>query len=402
MVSTHLASGGGVSSYTKNLTQSLRQSGVDVVISLSKPEIGGSERKGEGVSATWSRGSVRYPFQIFKMLAASAGIDIVHFQHEFFLYGGVFSAILFPVLLALARQLGKPVVVTMHGVISLSDLNERFKAENGLNGPLPVLRIGLIFLTRAIVFLSDAVVVHEGFFAERLEKDYKCPQRKIRVIPHGVKETDDKIAQDEAKEKLGLDNKTVILFFGYITKYKGIETLIDGFGYVAKQQGDLVLIIGGGEHPRLRQNPRYREYLLELRRRAISVAPKQKILFTGFIHDYELPLYLSAADVLVFPYTTSMSSSGPLSFAMSYGKAVLASDIPSIAEIISLKDTLFKKNSPKDLAEKLERMLDSPVLRRRVSNYVKMRAKEASWQVVGSRTYELYREFAVHTKLLHA
>jgi len=391
MVSTHSISVGGVSSYTKNLVQSLKEHEVDVVVFSNKLENERLMQSYEGVYATWNRG-ILYPFQIFKMLVSNASVDVVHIQHEFFLYGGMVSAILFPVLLALIRLLGKPVVVTIHGVIPLPEVNEQFKEENELNGSLILLKFGLILLTKAIVFLSDAIIVHEGFFAERLQKDYRCPQRKIYVISHGVEEIENKILQDEAKEKLGLNNKTVLLFFGYITKYKGIETLIDGFEWIAKQYEDSILIIGGGEHPRLRNNLCYVEYLSELQQRAVSAAAKERILFTGFIPEDDLPLYFSAADVLVFPYTTAMSSSGPLSFAMSYGKAVIASDIPSFAEIIPLEDALFRRNSSKNLAEKLERILSGSALRNRVSNYLKMKAKENSWHNIGSKTYSLYRE----------
>lgn len=391
MVSTHPNCGGGVSSYTKNLVQSLRELGVDITVFSNKPENGRQKQSDEGVCAIWNRGSIRYPFQIFKMLASNASVDVVHVQHEFFLCGGMFSAIIFPVLLVLTRLLVKPVIVTIHGVIPLSELNERFKEENELNGPLLLLKFGLIILTKAIVFLSDAVIVHEGFFAERLEKDYRCPQRKIYVISHGVEEIENKILQDEAKDKLGLNNKTVILFFGYITKYKGIETLIDSFGYVARQREDLVLIIGGGEHPRHRNNSHYCDYLLELRHRASSMAPPQKILFTGFIPNEELPLYFSAADLVIFPYTTSISSSGPLSLAASYGKTVIASDTPSFAEIIPFEQALFTRNSSESLANKIEQMLNSSFLRRRVSSYIDMMAKEDSWHNVGSKTCALYR-----------
>ena len=391
MVSTHPTSGGGVSSYTKSIVRSLREHGVDVVVFSNKPEKTRLQQDFGGIHACWIRGTL-YPLQIFKALAANVDVDMVHVQHEFFLYGGMFSAIIFPVLLALIHLLGKPVVVTVHGVIPLYEFNERFKEENELKGPFLLLKFGLILLTREIVFLSDAVVVHASFFAKILVKDYKCPERKVHVVPHGVEEKRGKTAQDEAKDKLGLNDKKVILFFGYITKYKGIETLIEGFARVANQFRDLILVIGGGAHPRLRSNRHYAEYLSELQKSAISAASQGRILFTGFIPEDELPLYLSAADIMVFPYTAPMASSGPLSFAMSYGKAVVASDIPSFAEIIPLEDALFRRNSPGDLADKLERMLNSSALRDKVSNCIKIRAKEHSWQAVGSKTYELYQE----------
>jgi len=370
--------------------QSLKEHGVNIVFFANKPENENSKQDDENAYAVWNRG-IFYPFQIFKSLATIARVDIVHVQHEFFLYGGWVSAILFPVLLALIRLLGKPVIVTIHGVIPLSELNERFKEENELNGPLPVLKIGLIFLTKAIVFLSDAVIVHGRFFAETLYNEYRCPKWKIHAISHGVEEATSIIPRSEAKKRLGLENKVIVLFFGYISKYKGIETLIEAFGRVAKKHENWILIIGGGQHPRLRLNFKYEEYITKFQREARSLAPEQ-IIFTGFISNEELPFYFSAADILVFPYTTAMSSSGPLAFSMSYGKPIIASDIPPIRELIPFEECLFNKNSSEDLTKKLELMLNSYNLRRRIVGHVKRTRGYNFWSKVGLQTCLLYQK----------
>lgn len=388
MVSTHPISGGGVSSYTKNLVQSLREHEVDVAVFSNKPRNKKLIQTCEGVYATWNKG-ILYPFQTFKMLA-NTSVDIVHVQHEFFLYGGVISAILFPVMLALIRLLHKPVVVTIHGVIPLSEMNERFKEENELDGPLPLLKLGLIFLTKTIVFLSDAVIVHGKFFLETLCNEYGCPKWKIYAIPLGVGKAVNMIPQNEAKKRLGLENKVIVFFFGYISKYKGIETLIEAFGRIAKEHPNLILIIGGGKHPRLRQSFKYEDYITKLQREARSSAPKQ-IMFTGFISNEKLPLYFSLADIMVFPYNIVMSSSAPLALSMCYGKPVIASDIPPFRELIPLGEALFKKNSSEDLIKKLQLMLNDRNLRDRIALYVRRVAECNSWSNVSLQTCNVFQ-----------
>lgn len=390
MVSTHPTSEGGVSSYTMNLVQSLREHGVDVIVFSNKPERRGLEEGGGSIYTCWNRG-ILYPFQIFKGLRINRDVNLVHFEHEFFLYGGMVSSILFPILLVLVKLFSKPVVVTLHGVIPLSEVNKRFIEENELKGPLLLLKSGLVFLTKAIVFFSDAVIVHGRFFAEILRNEYKCPEDKIYVIPHGIKETATVVPQNEAKKRLGLEKEVIILFFGYIAKYKGIETLIEAFGQLAKKHPNWVLIIGGGEHPRLCTNLRYKKYILWLKQKLFLAAPEQ-ITFTGFIPKEVLSLYFSAADIMVFPYNTAISSSGPLAFSMSYGKPVIASDIPSIRELIPFEECLFKKNSSEDLVKKLELMLNSYDLRRRIVVYVKRIREHNSWSKVGLRTCMLYQK----------
>lgn len=390
MVSTHLASGGGVSSYTKNLVRSLRGREVNVFVFSNKPEKAGLEEDDKGIYACWNRG-ILYPFQIFKALVASKNVNLVHLQHEFFLYGGTVPAVLFPFLLVLVRLFGKPIVVTLHGVIPLFGVNNRFKEENELRGPLLLLKLGLMALTKAIVSLSDAVIVHGRFFAEILRNEYRCPKGKIHVIPHGVKKVATVIPQNEAKKMLRLKNKSIILFFGYIAKYKGIETLIEAFGQLAKKHQDWVLIVGGKEHPRLCTNPKYKEYVFGLQQKGFSLTP-ERIIFTGFIPEEKLPLYFSATDIVVLPYTIAMSSSGPLALAISYGKPVIASDIPSLRELISFEEALFKRRSSEGLAKKLELMFNDSGLRHRISVHIKKMREENSWSEVSLQTCMLYQK----------
>ena len=390
MVSTYSISEGGVSSYTRNLVQALKERGVNVIIFSNKLKNEKLKQSCEGVYPVWDKG-ILYPFQIFKAMAANQDANIAHIQHEFFLYGGVFSALFFPVLLFLVRLLGKPVVVTMHHVIPLFELNERFKKENWLSGPLFLLKFSLILITNMIISFSDALIVHGKFFADVLYNDYKCPKKKIHVIPHGIEEIKTMIPQNEAKRRLGLENKIVILFFGYIAGYKGIETLIEAFGRLTKKYQEWILIIGGGEHPRLSLNPMYKEYLARLKRMAYLLSPG-KCLFTGFIPNKELILYLSAADIIIFPYTTIMASSGALSLSISYEKPIIASNIPPIKELIPFKEVLFERRAYKELAEKLEQVLNNCDLKYNLSIYFKRIKEKNSWNNVALQTYNLYND----------
>lgn len=378
----------GVASYTKNLVASLTSDCKVVVFADRMSHTNDEYYEGAMVYRCWNKG-VLYPFQIFKALAANSDLDVVHVQHEFFLYGGVFSAFLFPVLLVLIRLLGKPTVVTIHGVIPLSELNERFKEENALNGPLPLLRFGLVFMTKIIVFFSDCVIVHSRFFAETLYNEYRCPKWKNHVIPHGVGKVTVIIPQNEAKRKLGLENKVVIFFFGYIAKYKGIETLIEAFGRLAGKHRDWVLIIGGGEHPRLKTRAFYKRYVSELRDRAFST--RGQLRFTGFIPEEELATYFSAADLLVFPYTVTMSSSGPFALAISYGKTVIASNIPPFKEALP-PSALFNKNDPKSLSERIKFILNHQFSKQDILAHVKEMRDASSWKQVGLQIRKLYQQ----------
>ena len=388
IISTSPGSSGGVSSYTSNLVNSLIEHGMDIVAFLNTYKVENKDRDSRNLLGTWDKGLL-YPFQNFKALVANADIDVVHVQHEFFLYGGSVSALLFPFMLMLIRLLGKPLIVTIHGVIPLYELQRRFKEENELGGTLLLLRLGLVFLTKVIVLLSHLVIVHEDFFTETLSVQYKCSPQKICVIPHGVESRAIYLPQNEAKAKLHFEKKVIVFFFGYISKYKGIETLVEAFGQIAKKHPDWVLVIGGDINPRHRSSRKHREYLARLKQKGVELVSGQ-IVFTGFIPNEKLPYYLSAADIVVLPYTTAMSSSGPLSLSMSYGKPVIASDIPTLRELIPFKEALFNGNS-EVLAAKLESVLSNHALKHRIANSIQEIGRRHSWYEVGRKTCLLYK-----------
>ena len=230
---------------------------------------------------------------------------------------------LFPLLLILLKLINKKVIVTLHGVIPLNLLDDHnFKKENGIRGFSWALKLGLLLITKLIVILSNIVVVHEHFLKEYLVKYYKTNPIKIKVIPHGVDESET-ISQIEAKQKLGLKGKTVLLYFGYLTGYKGLDILLESYKHVSKKMPNSVLIIAGGLHPRLVHERWYRFWISKIISKINeiqSVTRKRTVYVTGYVPEDQIPLYFSAADIVVLPYKHRISASGPESLAISFGK----------------------------------------------------------------------------------
>lgn len=379
---------GGVASYTKNLASSLNKEKIEVRIYANRINKIYSRYSENGVDIVrcWDKGNF-YTFQIWRNIIRDKP-HIIHIQHEFFLYGGVFSAIVFLGLLFLIKLTRIPKVVTVHGIVSLSEVNGDFIRRNRMRGDISplIVKAGFFILTKAIVILSTKVIVHEKEFLRRLEEEYKCEVRKISVIPHGIEYRNDRIDGKVAKKILGFSDKKVILYFGYITGYKGIDLLIDSFKLLINNHSDYILIIAGGQHPRLKNLPSYHEYLSNLYKKAKAISPSQ-IIFTGFIQEEKIPLYFSGADVVVLPYTTAMSSSGPLTFAVSYNRPFLVSE--SLEKLVEVKDLIFKFN-PKSLAEKIEEFFKNTTLQEKALEYVQQLKEERSWEKVGKKTCRLY------------
>lgn len=375
---------GGVASYTKNLVFSLLKNCKVTVFANRISHTDDEYHEGAMVYRCWNKG-VMYPFQVFKKLLNSK-IDIVHVQHEIYLYGGLGSAIVFPLLLCFIRLLRKSVIVTLHGVIPLSKVDRRFLRENWIKGSPLVMRVGLILLVKMIAFLSTSIIVHEEKFKEVLRSEYNCPARKIYVIHHGIEERNGLVEKDKAKEILGLSGKNVILFFGYITGYKNVELLIESANFL--KTPDWIIVIAGGSHPRLSGDPNYRRHVLDLHAKASAIS-KNAIVFRGFISEEEIPLYFSAADLVVFPYEISMHASGPLSLSVSYEKPFLISN--SFEGIVALRDAIFR-DAPRELAQQIDQFFSDAKFRHRNLKYVKKLKKQRLWNKVAKETRELYQK----------
>lgn len=390
------AESGGVASYTKNLVESLSLDNIsDLIVFADKIDNKKEEYTEDKtrVIRCWDK-ILLYPLQLFiSIFKERKDIDVFHIQHEYFLYGGALSAVLFPPLLFLIKILRKPTIVTMHGIIPFSGFGKEFMKQNNIKGNALFLKYGLWIITKLIYRGSDKIVVHEDYFRNILANDYGVDIEKIAVIPHGIEKRNDIIPKEKAKQILGVEDKNSLLFFGYIAGYKGIETLIDAFNYLDDK--DYALFIAGGEHPRLRDDLDYQKYIKDLKDGAEKLS--KNIIFTGFVPEEKIPLYFSATDLVVLPYTLEMSSSGPLAFSIAYNCPFLVSD--ALKESVTLNEIIFQRN-PEDLANKIDLFFNSNDLKRKVVNYGKRLKCEWKWTTVGKKTYSMYGEIYYNRKVM--
>lgn len=377
------SSSGGVASYTKNLIVNFGEKDKPIVFSNIIGKKDSYFENGIYVIKCWHK-KITYPFVLFKNIYKNRkNIDIVHIQHEFFLYGGAISAALFPLLVLFTRILF-PVVITFHGVVPLSKINRFFLKENGLTGSPSILKFGLYLITKFASCFANKIIVHDELFKQTLIKEYGIKDEKIEVIPHGIEHRNDKIPQETAKKQLELTGKKVVLYMGYITGYKGIDVLIDSFEHINDK--DTVLLLAGGEHPRLKDDPKYREYLTNLKERAETFS--DKIRFMGFVKEKDIPLVFSAADVAVFPYKVAMASSGPMSLAITYEIPILVSE--EIEKTIG-EDSLAFKREPRDVADKITNILSSEDLYNTALDFARKMRSECDWKTVSKRHEEVYK-----------
>ncbi|MCP4603764.1 MAG: glycosyltransferase family 4 protein [Proteobacteria bacterium] len=157
-----------------------------------------------------------------------------------------------------------------------------------------ILRDNLGSLSRAArkkVLMGASGVFAVSRYTAGLVQNLGVPPHKVHVVPNGVDLNFFYPRNIEnAKERLGLKNKRVILTAGRMIKRKGIDTVIKAFKQIEAGYPNLVyIVVGDGA------------YRSELENLAGSLADRGRIIFTGRINREDLADYYSLADLFVMP-----------------------------------------------------------------------------------------------------
>jgi glycosyltransferase involved in cell wall biosynthesis len=374
----------GVSLYSEGLIAGFEkananQSLVAIANASAKTSISTSNLK---LLRVWTRGP-RYIMQVFSTLIREKPA-VVHFQHEFFLYGGALTALMFPFLLLLTRLAGMRVVVTMHGVIPKRETNSKFAEAFFVTANPVILKLALGLTTMLISKFSNVIIVHSESLKKTLNLDYNVPLRKIHVIQHGIGDPKP-VTSAEYEEKS-------VLFFGNITPSKGLEVLIDAFEKI--DVPDSKLIIAGSPHPR------GKKYFANIEQRIRQSPVSKNIVLTGYVKDEEIHRLFEKSSLVVFPYTCAVSCSGGLAFALQHHKPVVVTNLPTFTETITngKNGLVVPINDAISLALAIRQLLLDRELRERISIQIEQNSAEILWSTIAGRTLECYQHVRFNAK----
>jgi glycosyltransferase involved in cell wall biosynthesis len=185
---------------------------------------------------------------------------------------------------------------------------------------------------RALVYrAASTVIVHTDKIKSDLLDTYALDADKIFVVP-AVKPVagtrDQSITRSSAREKLNIAaSAKVLLFFGYIREYKGLDLLLDAFDIAREKVDDLILIVAGKPHTE--------ELLQRYQRQIVLMEHAQHVFFRPeFIPKEDVDDYFKASDALAMPYT-HIDFSGIVQEAFAYKKPVLATNVGNFSDVIS-------------------------------------------------------------------
>jgi glycosyltransferase involved in cell wall biosynthesis len=252
-----------------------------------------------------------------------------------------------------------------------------------------------------VLFICDNVIPHEKRPGDRaftrfafryvdafivqskgVENDLRLfrPNARYRLVPHPVYEIfGASISKAEARRKLGLTDERVILFFGYVRRYKGLHTLLDAMPKILEHLKVKLLVVGEFYD----DEQKYREQIAEKKLEG------DVRVFSDYVPNDEVGTYFCACDVVVLPYV-SATQSGIVQIAYQFDKPVIATDVGGLTEVVLDGKTGFivPPEQPAEVANAVLKFYEEDCEAEFVRN-VKEEKKKYSWENLVTAIEEL-------------
>ncbi len=264
-------------------------------------------------------------------------------------------------------------------VFTLHDLIFLFHPETHK----PMNRWFLTLMMPRFLRAADAVIAVSECTKRDAVRAYGIPEEKITVIYEGVSprfRPADPAAIAAVRQKYGLPEH-FILYVGTIEPRKNLTALLEAFANLQSAIGNLHLVFVG------KKGWLYEGFFRRLR----ELGLEERVHFTGYVPDEDLPVLYSAADLFVFP-SLYEGFGLPVLEAMACGVPVVCSNTSSLPEVAGDAALLVDPTDVRALAAAMERALTDQALRATLRARGLERARRFTWEEAARRTLEVYRQ----------
>lgn len=280
-----------------------------------------------------------------------------------------------------ARELGVPSIYEVRG---LWEITRGSRNPDWVGGSMYKYMVRLE--TDAASQADQVITITNALRDELIHRG--VDESKISVVPNGVDtQRFVPISKNfELAARLGVEGKTVVGYVGSILNYEGIALLLEVAGQLKLERNDVAfLFVGDGAE------------LKEYQERVENEGLTDIVKFVGRVPHEDVEEYYSIIDICPFPrlplpVCEIVSPLKPFE-AMAMQKAVVASDVAALTEIVSDHDNglLFKKGDSADLARVLRVLLDNPNLRTQLAQNARDWAvAERDWTKLSGEIDEIY------------
>jgi len=368
---------GGLAHYTSHLQEFLRKYCKLYFVTYKKNYLSGEkiDRPGDNLIAK----NIKLPYYLLEHDSPTSLFDLLHLikKLKINVVNIQFTSTAMPVifyyhvLCKKLRELRIPVILTCHDVL------QHTHTRNELNS------LNLIYNE------ADHFIVGNKIEYKKLMDNFVIQKNKATIIEHGVYDKFDNnlYTENSARKYLKLQNKRVILFFGFLRKYKGILTLIDSMKIIVKKEKNVILHIAASSD--------VEDLNILIRKRIKDNKLSKNIIFNNrYFPTHEIEAIYKASDIVALPYT-NVSQSGVLSLSLYFKKPVIITDIFAESSLVNKKMGLVvKPNSPKELADAILYLLRNKYIAQKYGEtgykYIK---KYRSWDKIAKQMYATFCKY---------
>lgn len=287
------------------------------------------------------------------------------------------SAPLFPIYLivcACFKFKKKPVIFTVHNVLSHENSALYFK------------------MSQVLFKFGDYFIVHSNINKQQMNKFYHIPYDQISVIPHGSLDFHIKNGVDKEKLriKMGLkpENK-VVLLFGAIRPYKGLDTAIKAFADVINNVPDARLLIAG----RLWED--WAPYEQLIRKLGLE---DYIITHLDYIPSGDVYKFFEVSDLCILPYHHFDSQSGAGSVAISFRKPMIVSNVGGLPDLVKKSRWVVPPGNSSALAHAVTKCLKDPNVIEQMKTDAEIILNQFSWSGIAVKTEKIYQQLMNHNR----
>jgi glycosyltransferase involved in cell wall biosynthesis len=238
---------------------------------------------------------------------------------------------------------------------------------------------------RFVYSLPDVLLVHTRGSRAQLLEQFEVPERKLRLSSIGLNEEMalTKLTRSEARTRLGFgEAEKLILYFGKIDEYKGLDLLIEAFNELPLRDSRLVVAGSFGE------GAAFRERIL----RAIATSPRRADIHfnEGFIPNEQGEVFFKACDVLCLPYR-NIYQSGLIFLGARFGIPIIATDVGSLRDFVEGElGIVTRTNDVRGICQALQEFFAAPDLFRRAE--ITAKGQKYRWAEICRELVPLYSD----------
>lgn len=241
-------------------------------------------------------------------------------------------------------------------------------------------RLGDTLFTKYFASSIDGFVT----MSEKVKNDVKLFSHKPTLVsPHPIFDHfGSAIPALQARIQLGLgENDKIILFFGYIRKYKGLDLLIQAMKDIRIQQLGIRLLVVGEFYDAAQP------YINLVNSLALQ---NQITFYDQFVPDQEVTNYVSAADFIIQPYKNA-TQSGVTPLAYHFSKPMLVTNVGGLADTVPhLKVGVVTEPTSEDIANGIVQLYDLGAAH--FMPYIQEERKKYTWEQMTEKFLALHQQ----------